>query len=47
MLNHELPVPCLRRATAVDYTNADEDAEKLLSFLDDVCLVLHENRITS
>ncbi|ADV25031.1 preconditioning-inducible protein [Cryptococcus gattii Ru294] len=28
-------VPCLRRATAVDYTNADEDAEKLLSFLDD------------
>lgn len=29
-------VPCLRRATAVDYTDADEDAEKLLSFLDEV-----------
>ncbi|WVO16782.1 hypothetical protein L204_104466 [Cryptococcus depauperatus] len=28
-------VPCLRRAEAVDYTNADEDAEKLLSFLDE------------
>lgn len=31
-----LPVPCLRRATAVNYTDADEDAEKLLSFLDEV-----------
>ncbi|KAL7418686.1 E2-like enzyme [Cryptotrichosporon argae] len=28
-------VPCLRRATAINYTDADEDAEKLLSFLDD------------
>jgi ubiquitin-like-conjugating enzyme ATG3 len=25
-------VPCLRRATALAYTDADEDAEKLLSF---------------
>jgi len=30
------PVPCLRRATAINYTDADEDAEKLLSFLDEV-----------
>jgi hypothetical protein len=29
-------VPCLRRATAVNYTDADEDAEKLMSFLDEV-----------
>ncbi|ORX34825.1 autophagocytosis associated protein [Kockovaella imperatae] len=28
-------VPCLRRATAVNYTDADEDAEKLMSFLDE------------
>lgn len=34
-------MPCLRRAAAVDYTDADEDAEKLLSFLDEVsCPVL-------
>lgn len=30
-------VPCLRRATAVNYTDADEDAEKLMSFMDEVC----------
>lgn len=30
-------VPCLRRATAINYTDADEDAEKLLSFMDEVC----------
>jgi hypothetical protein len=30
-------VPCLRRATALNYTDADEDAEKLMSFLDEVC----------
>lgn len=29
-------MPCLRRATAVNYTDADEDAEKLMSFLDEV-----------
>jgi hypothetical protein len=29
-------VPCLRRATAINYTDADEDAEKLMSFLDEV-----------
>lgn len=29
-------VPCLRRAATIDYTDADEDAEKLLSFLDEV-----------
>ncbi|EUC64186.1 autophagy-related protein [Rhizoctonia solani AG-3 Rhs1AP] len=28
-------VPCLRRATSLAYTDADEDAEKLLSFTDD------------
>ncbi|KAG8951220.1 E2-like enzyme [Tulasnella sp. 419] len=28
-------VPCLRRATSLAYTDADEDAEKLLSFADD------------
>ncbi|WVQ80953.1 hypothetical protein IAT38_003060 [Cryptococcus sp. DSM 104549] len=28
-------VPCLRRATAINYTDADEDAEKLLSFMDE------------
>ncbi|KAK8845597.1 hypothetical protein IAR55_006313 [Kwoniella newhampshirensis] len=28
-------VPCLRRATAVNYTDADEDAEKLMSFMDE------------
>ena len=34
-------VPCLRRATAINYTDADEDAEKLMSFLDEVsCLCL-------
>ena len=27
-------VPCLRRATAIAYTDADEDAERLLSFGD-------------
>lgn len=31
-----LAVPCLRRATTLNYTDADEDAEKLLSFLDEV-----------
>lgn len=25
-------MPCLRRATALAYTDADEDSEKLLSF---------------
>ena len=30
-------VPCLRRATAVNYTDADEDAEKMLNFMDEVC----------
>ena len=29
-------VPCLRRATAINYTDADGDAEKLMSFLDEV-----------
>lgn len=29
------PVPSLRRATALDYTDNDEDAEKLLSFMDE------------
>jgi hypothetical protein len=29
-------VPCLRRATAVNYTDADEEGEKLMSFLDEV-----------
>ncbi|TXT16058.1 hypothetical protein VHUM_00561 [Vanrija humicola] len=28
-------VPCLRRATALNYTDDDEDAEKLLNFLDE------------
>jgi len=28
-------VPCLRRATAINYTDDDEDAEKLLSFMDE------------
>ncbi|RXK39083.1 preconditioning-inducible protein [Tremella mesenterica] len=28
-------VPCLRRATAINYTDADEDAEKLMSFMDE------------
>ncbi|ELU42636.1 autophagocytosis associated domain-containing protein [Rhizoctonia solani AG-1 IA] len=28
-------VPCLRRATSLAYTDADEDAEKLLSFAED------------
>lgn len=28
-------VPCLRRATALDYTDNDEDAEKLLNFMDE------------
>ncbi|KAK4689412.1 ubiquitin-like-conjugating enzyme ATG3, partial [Tremellales sp. Uapishka_1] len=28
-------VPCLRRATAINYTDADEDAEKLMNFLDE------------
>ena len=27
-------MPCLRRATALAYTDADEDAERLLSFGD-------------
>ena len=27
-------VPCLRRATSLAYTDADEDAERLLSFTD-------------
>jgi len=30
-----LPVPCMRRATSLAYTDADEDDEKLLSFGDD------------
>lgn len=30
-----IPVPCLRRAATVNYTDADEDAEKLMSFLDE------------
>jgi ubiquitin-like-conjugating enzyme ATG3 len=29
------PVPCMRRATSLAYTDADEDDEKLLSFGDD------------
>lgn len=29
-----LGVPCLRRATSLAYTDADEDAERLLSFAD-------------
>lgn len=29
-------MPCLRRATAVNYTDADEDSEKLMSFMDEV-----------
>lgn len=28
-------MPCLRRATAINYTDDDEDAEKLLSFMDE------------
>lgn len=33
-------VPCLRRANALAYTDADEDAERLLSFMDEVrCLL--------
>lgn len=28
-------VPCLRRANALNYTDNDEDAEKLLSFLEE------------
>ena len=27
-------VPCLRRATSLAYTDADEDSERLLSFAD-------------
>ncbi len=30
-----LLVPCLRRATSLAYTDADEDAEKMLSFAED------------
>ena len=40
-------VPCLRRATAINYTDADEDAEKLLSFLDEVSyIVCKEDELT-
>lgn len=28
-------VPCMRRATSLAYTDADEDAEKMISFADD------------
>lgn len=31
-------VPCLRRATAVEYGDSEEDGERLLNFLDDVSL---------
>jgi hypothetical protein len=32
----DLPVPCLRRANALAYTDAEEDSERLLNFMDDV-----------
>lgn len=41
MMLNQYAVPCLRRATAVNYTDADEDAEKILSFLDEVSYELH------
>lgn len=42
MLMFSFLVPCFRRATSLNYTDADEDAERLLSFLDEVRrLIIH------
>lgn len=35
-----LAVPCFRRANAVNYTDEEEDGERLVNFLDDVSAIV-------